>query len=309
MPVDAQTQTVLDLLAQAPAVDYADLPVAAARAMYDNMNMPTSITPVAHVEDRVAPGPAGDVPIRIYKPSDDPALPVLVYFHGGGWVIGSIETHDGPCRDLAVQTGCCVVSVEYRLAPESPYPAAPEDCFAVTQWIAANGEALGVDAARIAVGGDSAGGNLAAVVSLMARERGGPALCHQLLIYPVTNHAFDTASYSENAEGYLLTRDFMQWFWGHYLDDAAKGKEATASPLQASDLSGLPPATVITAEFDPLRDEGEAYGRRLIEAGVKTTVARYGGVIHGFFGMGNVIDKANAAVAQAAEALRGAFAR
>jgi len=311
MPVDAQTQIVLDLIAQAPPLDVSTLDAPSARALFDGMNMPSEVTDVAHVEDRTIPGPAGDVPVRVYKPNGETDLPVLVYFHGGGWVIGSIETHDGTCRDLATQADCCVVSVDYRLAPEAPYPAAHEDCYAVTQWIAENGAELGVDTARIAIGGDSAGGNIAAVVAMLVRDRGGPALRHQLLVYPVTNRDFETESYRENAEGYMLTRDLMRWFWGHYMNDPSEAAPTTdplAAPLLAEDLSGLPPATVITAEFDPLRDEGEAYARRLIEAGVKTTLTRYDGVIHGFYAMGAIIEKANAAIAQSASALRDAFA-
>ena len=202
---------------------------------------------------------------------------------------------------------CLVVSVDYRLAPEHPFPAAPEDCYAATAWLAEHCAELGGDPARLAVGGDSAGGNLAAAVALMARERGGPPLAHQLLIYPVTDYAFDTASYRENAEGYMLTLPLMEWFWNHYLADPAQGDNELASPLRAASLAQLPPATVITAEFDPLRDEGEAYAQRLSDAGVKTEMTRYDGVFHGFFGMGAAIDKAKQAVDEACTALRSTF--
>jgi acetyl esterase len=202
-----------------------------------------------------------------------------------------------------------VVAVDYRLAPEAKFPAAAEDCYAATCWVAANAAALGVDATRIAIGGDSAGGNLAAVVALLARDRRGPRLAHQLLVYPVIDCAFDTKSYLDNAAGYFLTREMMRWFWHHYLDKPDQAADPVASPIRAATLAGLAPATVITAEYDPLRDEGEAYASRLAQAGVPTTLTRYDGVIHGFFGMGNVIDKAKLAVAQSARELRQAFAR
>ena len=306
MTLDPQAKTVLDMINAAPGFDLEGDP-AEARAFYEQMNVPDASTPVDRVEDRTLPGPDGEIPVRIYAPNSDSPLPVLVFFHGGGWVIGSIETHDTTCRQLAAGTGCLVVSVDYRLAPENTFPAAPDDCYAATAWVAEHAAEIGGDPARIAVGGDSAGGNLAAVISLMARDRGGPNLAHQLLIYPVTDYAFETPSYSENAEGYMLTLPMMKWFWNHYLADPADGAGEWASPLRAADLSGLPTATVLTAEFDPLRDEGEAYAKRLGEAGVKTQLTRYDGVFHGFFGMGAMIDKASAAVEEASSALRDAF--
>jgi acetyl esterase len=202
-----------------------------------------------------------------------------------------------------------LVAMEYRLAPEHKFPAAPEDCYAATCWVAANAEAIGGDPRRIAIGGDSAGGNLTAVVAQMARDRGGPALAYQLLVYPVTNYGYDKASYEENADGYLLTRDAMVWFWNHYLRSAADGNNPLASPLRANDLRGLPPAMVLTAEFDPLRDEGEAYALRLQEAGVPVTLKRYAGTIHGFFSLGAVLDQGKQAMADAAAALRTIFAQ
>jgi acetyl esterase len=200
-----------------------------------------------------------------------------------------------------------VASVDYRRAPEHKYPVAAEDAFAATRWIAAHAAHLGLEARRLAVGGDSAGGNLAAAVTLMARERGGPPLGFQLLVYPVTCHGFDTPSYRECADGYLLTRDGMRWFWGHYLGRAEEGGQPHASPLLAPDLAGLPPALVITAEYDPLRDEGEAYAARLREAGVSVTLTRYPGMIHGFFRMLNFVDQARAARDESAAALRKAL--
>jgi acetyl esterase len=307
MPLDPQAKVVLDMLNAAGEMDLAALPPAEMRAVFDNMPMPGEPTPVAEVEDLSVPGPDGDVPVRIYRPAGPGPHPALVYFHGGGFVIGSIETHDGTCRDLAAGAGCVVVSVDYGLAPERPFPAAPEECYAVTRWVAENAGSISVDGARIAVGGDSAGGNLAAVVALLGRDRGGPEIAHQLLIYPITDHAFDTDSYRDNAEGYMLTREMMEWFWGHYLPRPEQGEDHRASPLRVKDLSGVAPASVITAEFDPLRDEGEAYAQRLIAAGVPTRLTRYDGVFHGFFAMGAAIDKGKAAVAQASSALREAF--
>ena len=307
MPLDPQAKQILDLINSAPGFDLEADP-AEARAFYEQMNVPDASIPMGGVVDRTIPGPAGEIAVRIYTPeAARGALPVLVYFHGGGFVIGGLETHDGTCRQLARGAECLVVSVDYRLAPEHPFPAAPEDCYAATVWVAEHAEEIGADPARIAVGGDSAGGNLAAVVALMGRDRKGPALRHQLLIYPVTEYSFETASYRENADGYMLTLPLMEWFWNHYLADPTQGGDELASPLRAASLADLPPATVITAEFDPLRDEGEAYARRLDEAGVKTRLTRYDGVFHGFFGMGAAIDKANLAVDEACAELRGTF--
>jgi acetyl esterase len=231
-----------------------------------------------------------------------------MWYHGGGWVIGNVRTHDAICRHLCVQAGCVVVSVDYRLAPEHKYPAAADDCYAATVWASANAGGLNGDASQLAVGGDSAGGNLSAVVSLMARDKSGPDIVHQLMVYPVTEFRVDTASYMENADGYLLTRDGMIWFWGHYLGNEGDGAESYASPMRASDLSGLPTALVITAEFDPLRDEGEEYAQRLTQAGIPTTCTRYDGMVHGFFGMPDLLDKGAQAIAEASAALRDAFA-
>jgi acetyl esterase len=245
--------------------------------------------------------------VRIYIPAGCGPFPVLVWFHGGGWVVGDLETADGTARRLTAQAGCVVVSVDYRLAPEARFPAAPEDCYAAAQWVAGNAESINADPGRIAVGGDSSGGNLAAVVSLMARDRGGPSLAFQLLVYPVTARDFDTGSYQQNGEGFALTTDAMKWYWDLYLRDDADASDQHAAPLLAKDLSGLPPALVITAEFDPLRDEGEAYARRLQAAGVTATQSRYDGMIHGFFGMPAFLDQGRRAVAEASAALKVAF--
>ena len=233
--------------------------------------------------------------------------PALIYFHGGGWVIGDLESHDQVCRALANAARCIVVAVDYRLAPEHKFPAAVDDAIAATRWIAGNAARLGIDAARLAVGGDSAGGNLAAVVSLDARDRGGPPLVFQLLIYPGTDMRMDRPSHVRHAEQLPLRRATMQWFVGHYLRDAGDEADWRASPLRARDFRNLPPALVVTAGFDPLCDEGEAYAKALSGAGVRVAHERFGGQIHGFLSMGRMIADAGRLVALAADALKGAF--
>jgi acetyl esterase len=224
---------------------------------------------------------------RLYVPEgagDRPAL--TLYYHGGGWVIGTLDTHDGTCRALAQKSGNAVLSVAYRLAPEHRYPAAADDCYDALVWAAANAESLGVDGSRLAVAGDSAGGNLAAAVAIMTRDRAGPALRHQLLIYPVTDNDFSLASYAENGSGdYYLSTDGMRWFWDHYLGETSAENAPLATVLRTANLSGLAPATVITAEFDPLRDEGIAYAEKLKAAGVAADAATAPGMVHGFFSM------------------------
>jgi acetyl esterase len=230
----------------------------------------------------------------------------MVFFHGSGFVVCSLDTHDGICRNLCAGTGCVVVSVDYRLAPEAKFPAAPDDCLAATRWAVANAAALGADPGRVFVAGDSAGGNLAAVTALRIRDEGGPALLGQLLIYPVTDY-YDpgTPSMVENAEGYGLGRAGMIWFWDHYLRTPADGAHPHASPLRAGRLDGLPPALVVTAEFDPLRDEGEYYAERLRQAGVPTEMKRWDGMNHGFFFWPGVVDRAGAAMDEACAWVRG----
>ena len=262
---------------------------------------------VARVENRTIPGPGGPIPVRVYWPATGRKLPVFVYFHGGGWVFGTIDAVDRTCRALANSAECVVVNVDYRLAPENKFPAAAEDAYAAVQYVAAHPDEFNADPSRIAVGGDSAGGNLAAVACLMARDRGGPRLTFQLLVYPVTDYDDNRPSLDEN-EGYLLTRNLIRYFWNHYVSSPAEGRNPYASPINAQNLAGLPPALVITAECDPLRDQGEAYGRRLQEAGVPVTIKRYAGAIHVFFQMGAVIDSGREAVADAGAALRGALA-
>jgi acetyl esterase len=304
MPLDPVIQTLLDQMAAAGAPALGAQSVAETRAAFDNMPLPRKQIALASVEERKIAGPAGEIPVRIYQPHGAGVKPVLVYLHGGGWVIGTLDSYDATCRELAEGAGCVVVSVDYRLAPEHRYPAAPDDCYAALQWVAANAASLGADAERLAVGGDSAGGNLSAVVSQMARDKGGPAIRFQLLIYPVTDADFTRRSYADNAEGYLLTTESMRWFWDHYLPNAAQRAEPYAAPLRAADLSGLPPAWVCTAEFDPLRDEGEAYAKRLQQAGVSTSLTRFDGLIHGFISFGLVAPRAQAAVDEAVAALK-----
>jgi acetyl esterase len=306
MPLDPQAQRVLELLASL------GLPpthtVSPAQARINSKARPRAAGPdVARVEERLIPGPGAEIPVRVYTPEGPGPFPILVWFHGGGWVVGDLDTADPTARHLTVGGGCLTVSVDYRLAPETKFPGAAEDCYAAAVWAAQHAAQLHGDTSRIAVGGDSAGGNLAAAVSLMARDRNGPPLAFQLLVYPVTDRNFDTPSYAQNAEGYLLTRDSMQWYWGHYLNEASEATHPYAAPLQAEALGGLPAALVITAEFDPLRDEGEAYAQRLQQAGIPTTYSRYDGMIHGFFGMPEPLDKGKQALAEAAAALRQAF--
>ncbi|MBX3607723.1 MAG: alpha/beta hydrolase [Piscinibacter sp.] len=265
---------------------------------------------VAEVRDLQAPGPQGPVPLRLYRPAGAAAgqrLPGLLYLHGGGWVIGDLDTHDTLCRELANGSGAAVVAVDYRLAPEHAFPAAVDDTLAALRWVHAQAEALGLDAARLAVGGDSAGGNLAAVAAIAARDAGGPALALQLLIYPATDQRHGAASHAALGEGYLLTRDSMLYYRRHYLPDPAQYLDWRASPLLQADLAGLPPALVLTAGFDPLRDEGLAYAQRLTEAGTRSTQLCFERQIHGFITMGRVIGEANDAVRLCAAALRAAL--
>jgi acetyl esterase len=245
----------------------------------------------------------GAITVRVFTPRGTAPLPALVYFHGGGWVTGDIDTHEGICRTLANAAGCVVASVDYRCAPEFTYPAAAEDAYAATRWVVDNARELGVDVRRLAVIGDSAGGNLAAAVSLMARDRKGPSISMQVLVYPVTDCDFTRPSCIDNAEGYLLTTDSMKYYWDQYAPGDRR-LQPYASPMRAASLAGLPPALVITCEYDPLRDEGEAYAAKLAAAGVPVAQTRYPGMIHAFFRFTNVLDAARAAVKEVTAALR-----
>ena len=286
MAVDADLQKILDLIKAADRPAYKDIPVAEARAGYQvtvGLFDPDG-EEIHHREDRTIPGPGGDIPIRVYWPRQaaDRELGVFIYLHGGGFVIGDLDTHDHLCRRLANRGDCIVVSVHYRLAPEHPFPAAGEDCIAAMNWCAANGAELGGDPTRLAIGGDSAGGNLSAVCALEARDKGGPDLALQMLIYPGVAADANSASHGEFAEGYLLTGENIAWFWEQY----AGGQDLTANPafapLIAADHRGLAPAEIIVGGHDPLRDEGIAYGETLRAAGVTANVVNYEGAIHAF---------------------------
>jgi len=308
MPLDPQAQGFLEQLAAAEAPPLHELSVEDARqVIVELFGTKENLEAVGKVEDRMIPGADGEIPVRVYTPEGAGPFPILVYFHGGGWVIGNLDAYDPTCRALTNAARCVVVSVEYRLAPEYKFPAAPEDCYAALQWVGANAASINGDPARIAIGGDSAGGNLTAVVAQMSRDRGGVSPVYQLLVYPVTDHRYDTSSYRENADDYLLTKDAMVWFWNHYLRSEADGNSPLASPLRADNFRDLPPALVMTAEFDPLRDEGEAYAAKLRDAGVPVTLTRYDGMIHGFFSLGAVLDQGKNAIAEAAAGLRTAF--
>ena len=304
MPVDPQIQALLNLRAELPPLH--TLSVAEARAQFAARDFPgLRKPPIAHVMNRDMQGPGGSLRLRIYIPLGDGPFPLMVFFHGSGFVVCSLDTHDGMCRNLCAGAGCIVVSVDYRLAPESKFPAAPDDCLAATRWAVANAAALGADPGRVLVAGDSAGGNLAAVTALRIRDEGGPHLLGQLLIYPVTEYYEPgTPSMVENAEGYGLTRAGMIWFWNHYLRSSADGTNPHASPFRAPNLGGLPPALVVTAEYDPLRDEGECYADRLRQAGVPTQLQRWDGMNHGFFFWPGVVDRATAAMDEACQWVR-----
>jgi acetyl esterase len=308
MPVDPQIQALLDKGTGVPAAH--TLPVDVARAQYEaRIALMAPPAEIARVREQTIDGPGGPLRIRIYAPRGTGPFPLLVFFHGSGFVLCSLDTHDGMCRNLCAAGGCVVASVDYRLAPEHKFPAGIDDCLYATRWAAAHAAELGADPTRIALAGDSAGANMAAVTALRVRDEGGPGLCGQLLLYPVTDyHTPGTPSYQENAEGYGLTRETMKWFWAHYLNDEADSAHPHASPLRARDLIGLPPALVITAEYDPLRDEGEFYADRLKAARVHTASTRYLGVNHGFMFWVGVVDKAGAAMNEACEWLRGVFA-
>ncbi|MBV9826370.1 MAG: alpha/beta hydrolase [Alphaproteobacteria bacterium] len=304
MPVDPQIQALLDKGTGVPATH--TLPVAEARRLYEaRVPLMAPAAAIGSVREHAIEGPGGKLRLRIYTPQSAGPSPLVVFYHGSGFVLCSLNTHDGMCRNLCGGAECVVVSVDYRLAPEHKFPAGLDDCVAATLWAIAHAAELGADASRTVVAGDSAGGNLAAAAALRLRDEGGPRLCGQLLIYPVTDyHTPGTPSYAENGNGYGLTRATMEWFWGHYLAGASDAANPLASPLRAADLRGLPPALVQTAEYDPLRDEGELYAERLRQAGVPTDMSRWPGMNHGFLFWVGIVDRAADAMAECCAWLR-----
>ncbi|WP_433520850.1 alpha/beta hydrolase [Nocardia pseudovaccinii] len=312
MPLKPEAQVIVDAASAAfPALGTEVLDAAVARRILAaRPAVRVDPIPVGRVEQRSVPGPVGapEVRVRMYWPVEcDADLPVMMFCHGGGFVICDLDSHDQLCRAMSNAVGAIVVSVDYRQAPEHRFPAAAEDAYAVLKWIAAQANSFGGDSARIGVAGDSAGGNLAAVTALLARDRSGPAIAHQLLVYPMLDPARDAVSYRENAYGYFVTDDHLRWYWEQYLASAADADNPYAAPPRAADLSGLPPAYIITAEFDPLRDEGEAYGRRLRDAEVEAVTIRYDGQFHGFFSMADNLPDAEYATDQAFSAVRRAL--
>lgn len=302
MSVHPQAQALLDFLAQS-GLDF-DQPDA--QTLRESRTLPPPENPehVHAVVNQTIPGPAGDIPVRIYTPEGSGPFALMVYFHGGGFVIGDLESHDGVCRSLCNEANMLVISVDYRLAPEHRYPAAVDDSYAAMCWAAENAQVLNADPARLVVAGDSAGANLAAVTALKARDESGPSIASQVLIYPVADMDFDRPSYTENAEGYFLTRDMMRWFMAQYLGHDQVVTDPLVCPLQAESLKALPPALVITAEYDPLRDEGEALAQALLEAGVKTELVRFNGMIHGFVSLAEMLDDGKAALKMIGRKLR-----
>ncbi|TAK75018.1 MAG: alpha/beta hydrolase [Dehalococcoidia bacterium] len=304
MPLDPAARAFLDEAEALGAPPTYALTPAEARAARP---LPPPGPEVARVEDMEVFGPEGPIPVRLYYPSDAPNLPVLIWFHGGGWVLGSVEHDDPTARRLCAGSGVIVISVDYRLAPENRYPAAVDDAYAAAVWAWQNAARYGGDQARIAVGGVSAGANLAAAVTLLSRDRGGTAFRHQLLVVPVTDCRMQTASYAENADGYVLTRASMEWFYGHYAPAGVDRAQPSISPLLAKSHAGLPPADIHVAEYDPLRDEGEAYAAALEAAGVLVTLTRHAGQIHSFFTMAHLFPEGLETVRVAAERLRKAL--
>jgi acetyl esterase len=307
MPLAPEYQAMLIQMASQEGPAITDLTPLEARAVYRLMRPLNPDVAVASVVDRRVPGPAGEIPVRIYTPPGTGPFPVYVNLHGGGWVIGDLETSDAACRDICRTAACIVVSVDYRLAPEHPFPAAVEDSYAATEWVASHMAEIGGNG-RLAIGGESAGGNLATVVCQRARDEAGPQIHFQLLLYPVTDCDLDRGSYRENGQGYLLEAATMRWFWDHYCPNPADRKTAAASPLHADHLADLPPALIVTAEFDPLRDEGEAYAAAITAAGGRAEALRFDGLVHDFFATAQVFQSSRNAFEQVCRKLRDALA-
>jgi acetyl esterase len=313
MPVvlDPDAAAVYKAFQEAGRPAYETLTAPEARAYYSQARFATNpdAPELARVAPLAIPAPHGVIPARLYVPKEprqrDGLSPALVFFHGGGWVIGDLDSHYVVCRQLAVEGALIVISIDYRLSPEHKFPAAAEDAVAATQWVAGNARELGIDASRLSIGGDSAGGNLTAVVALAARDAGGPALAGQVLIYPATDFAMTHGSHSEPETSVLLTHSVIRWFRDHYLNSAADIHDWRASPARAQSLARLPPAYVLTAGADPLRDEGDEYADRLRQAGVPVTTKHYPGQFHGFFTMGKLLAKANVAVGEIGAWLKG----
>jgi acetyl esterase len=303
MPVHPQAQGMIDAFSKGASLDYATLTATAFRAGFEIPAPAIRVPAVATIKERTIEGPAGQLRVRMYYPDGDGPFPITLYLHGGGFVIGNPEMTDGICQALAGRANSLVLSPDYRLAPEAPFPAGLQDCWTALNWAHDHADVIGGRRDRIAVAGDSSGGNFAAALAQMARAR-GPDLCHQLLLYPVLDHAFDTPSYRAFERGYFLTAEMMRWYWRQYLPTSDDGKDWHASPLRQPTLEGLPPATIVTAEYDVLRAEAESYAVRLIEAGVPTRVTRWAGQIHGFLLQQGVIDDADTALADAADALK-----
>ena len=311
MPLDPIVKAFIDQMAAQPAPKMYELPAPAARMMFGaimEMTGPKDV-PIGKTQNLTCPGPGGDIPLRIYTPVAPAAeaLPALLFFHGGGFVIGNIDTHDGLCRMIANEAGVRVIAVDYRLAPEHKYPAAIEDGYAALKFVEANAPQLGVDANRLAVGGDSAGGNITAVLTQMAKEKGGPSIAFQLLFFPVTQIGEETSSLKNYAEGFVLERAGLEWFYNCYVPAGTHKSDPALSPLHAASLDGLPPAYLTVAEFDPLHDEGLEYGKKLKAAGVACEIVDYPGLVHDFIYFQSVLPQAAVALKAAAQALKKAL--
>ena len=308
MPLDPQVMQILAEDSKPGLPAYHRLsPSQARQQMLDNSPLVNPELSACQVKDSTIPGSGAPLPIRCYYPQGDPPFPVVVYFHGGGWIMGNLDTHNAICHALANTSGCLVVAVDYRLAPEHKFPAATKDAFTATCWVSHNADHIGADARRMAIMGESAGATLSTVTCMMIRERGGPRLTLQVLVYPVTDCSFLTRSHKKYADGYMLTREMMNWIWDQYLTDKRDAEHPHVSPLRAKSLRNLPPALVLTAEYDPLCDEGKAYAGRLKQDGVKVRYSLYEGMVHGFFRMTDRVDRARQALQEVSSALKEAL--